>query len=82
MKVTRDSLIEDLLEAYPGVVRFLVQQGLPCVVCGEPFWGSLAELASEKHWSDQQIDQLVADLTAELMTRQQPKDGGALSDGR
>jgi len=50
------------VEAYPATVRFLINQGLPCVVCGEPFWGSVEELASGKGWDDPAIDKLVADL--------------------
>jgi hypothetical protein len=66
MKVSRDSLIEELMEAYPGLVRFLIIEGLPCVVCGEPFWGTLGELAQEKGWTEDRIQQLVDKLAAEM----------------
>jgi hypothetical protein len=55
-------LIEDLIERYPGAVGFLIEHGLPCVVCGEPFWGSLAELARDKGWDDAKIDELVQEF--------------------
>ncbi|MCP4685962.1 MAG: DUF1858 domain-containing protein [bacterium] len=57
--VSRDSLVEDLVKANPEVVRFLIIEGLPCVICGEPFWGSLGELASQKGWDDARIDRLI-----------------------
>jgi hypothetical protein len=57
--ISRDILIPDLIETYPRAVAFLIEHGLPCVVCGEAFWGSLAELAREKGWDDTRIDALV-----------------------
>lgn len=60
--VSRESSVEDLVKANPEVVRFLILEGLPCVVCGEPFWGSLEELARQKGWDDAQIDRLVGKM--------------------
>ncbi len=65
-KINRQSKVEDLVEAHPLVVRFLINQGLPCVVCGEPFWGSLEELAVGKGWDDAAIDQLVKTMQDEI----------------
>lgn len=55
-------LIEDLIERYPDAVGFLIEHGLPCVVCGEPSWGSLSELARDKGWNDAKIDELVREF--------------------
>lgn len=57
--ITKDIPIEDLIEAYPDAVGFLVEEGLPCVVCGEPFWGTLRELAEQKGLGEQQLQALV-----------------------
>lgn len=57
--VNRQSRVEELVEANREVVRFLIMEGLPCVICGEPFWGTLEELAQQKRWDDARIDQLV-----------------------
>ncbi len=54
--------IEDLIEAHPSAVGFFIGEGLPCVVCGEPFWGSVGDLARQKNWSDEQIGSLVSRL--------------------
>jgi len=64
--ITRETRTEDLVSAYPGVVGFLIEAGLPCVVCGEPFWGTLAELAVQKGWDDTAIDALVERLRSEF----------------
>jgi len=62
--IDRDIYIEELIEAYPDAVGFLIAEGLPCVVCGEPFWGTLAELARGRGFDDARIDALVAKFNA------------------
>ena len=57
--VSRESLVEELVRVNSDVVRVLILEGLPCVVCGEPFWGTLEELARQKGWDDAKIDSLV-----------------------
>lgn len=64
--IRRDSQIEDLIHAYKGLVGLLIRKGLPCVVCGDPFWGTLEELARQKGWDDVRIDKLVTELNEEL----------------
>ena len=59
MGINKDILIEDLVQAHPQAVRFLIENHLPCVVCGEPFWGTLEELARQEGWDDMRIDDLV-----------------------
>ncbi|MFZ5979307.1 MAG: DUF1858 domain-containing protein [Candidatus Zixiibacteriota bacterium] len=68
MSIKKDILIEDLVRTYPQAVRFLIENHLPCVVCGEPFWGSLEELARQEDWDDRRIDDLVARFNASLPT--------------
>lgn len=58
--------IEDLLDRYPGSVKLLIDKGLPCLVCGEPSWGTLEELAREKGWDDKAIIQLVEEMNHTL----------------
>ena len=57
--ITAESHVEELVERYPGTVKFLIAHGLPCVVCGEPFWGTLRELALQKGWTEDRIAELV-----------------------
>ncbi len=60
--ITKDMAIEELVKACPKAVGLLIEEGLPCVVCGEPFWGTVAELAGQKGWTEPQIDRLVEKL--------------------
>ena len=62
--IARDANVEELVNAYQGLVGLLIQEGLPCVICGEPFWGSLEDLALQKGWDDDRIDKLVDRLNA------------------
>ncbi|MBN2621663.1 DUF1858 domain-containing protein [candidate division WOR-3 bacterium] len=47
MDITKESLVEDVLKAHPGLARVFIQEGLPCLVCGESFWGTIEELARQ-----------------------------------
>ena len=45
MIITKESRVEDVLRAYPKLARVFIQEGIPCLVCGESFWGTIEELA-------------------------------------
>uniref|UniRef100_A0A7C6AGY4 DUF1858 domain-containing protein n=1 Tax=candidate division WOR-3 bacterium TaxID=2052148 RepID=A0A7C6AGY4_UNCW3 len=42
--ITGESRIEDILRDSPEKARIFVEFGVPCLVCGEPFWGTVREL--------------------------------------
>lgn len=48
MAITADSRVEEIVEKYPKAVGWLVGKGVVCMVCGEPFWGTLGELMEKK----------------------------------
>ncbi|MCK4721298.1 DUF1858 domain-containing protein [bacterium] len=48
-KITTDSNVEEFVEKHPKAVGWLVQHGIICVVCGEPFWGTLGDLMEKKN---------------------------------
>lgn len=54
--------IEELVENYPFSVRYLMEKGIRCIMCGEPIWGTLEEAALEKSFSRTEIDQFVSEL--------------------
>ena len=47
-RITAKTHFDELLAHYPSLSRTLIELGLPCQVCGEPYWGTLEELA-QKH---------------------------------
>ncbi|MCB2203766.1 DUF1858 domain-containing protein [bacterium] len=48
MDISRESIIEDLVEKYPDAVTFLMEKGIRCLRCGEPIWGTLGSAMDEK----------------------------------
>ena len=62
MVVTAETLVEDLVDQYPKVAGWLSKRGLRCVVCGEPFWGSMGELAREDGLDEARLEELLEDL--------------------
>ena len=48
LEIDENVRIEELVEALPVAVRILAERGIVCIRCGEPYWGTLKELAGEK----------------------------------
>lgn len=55
--ISKDTDIEDIVNDYPELVRPLKDYGIACVVCGEPVWGTLKEIAKLKNI--QNLDEIV-----------------------
>ena len=53
--ITKDIEIEDLVNDYPFSVKYLSEQGIRCIACGEPIWGTLEEAAKEKGFDDEKV---------------------------
>ena len=60
--IHKDTLIEDLIRELPQAVRYLKQHNIKCLECGEPIWGTLAEAAREKGYTDDDIAKFVDEL--------------------
>jgi hypothetical protein len=60
--VSKDILIEDLIEIFPGAITFLMEKGIRCLRCGEPAWGTLEDAAKEKGFDTETINSVVNDL--------------------
>ncbi len=74
MNITKEVTIEDLIEEVPSSVKYLMEQGIRCIVCGEPIWGSLEEAAEEKGFNNSDIEKFVGDL--QTLANNPDKDGG------
>ena len=62
MKITKDITIEELTEKVPASVKYLMKEGIRCIVCGEPIWGTLEEAAEEKGFGPEDIERFVNEL--------------------
>ncbi|HEC79386.1 MAG TPA: DUF1858 domain-containing protein [candidate division WOR-3 bacterium] len=49
MKITEQTSVEEIVAKYPGMTKVFIDFGLPCLVCGEPFWGTVEELARQNN---------------------------------
>lgn len=68
--VRRSITIEDLARDYPSVFRFMIEKGLPCIICGEPVWGTFEEVASRGRKSETEIDVLIEELKSRVQTEE------------
>ncbi len=67
--------VEVLVTAHPAAIGFLAQRGVLCVVCGEPFWGTLGELIAQRGLDTVQSQKMVTELSAFL--REQKSASGS-----
>ena len=65
-EITPDITVEELIDHYPASTKFLIDRGLPCIVCGEPVWGNLRELALDKKFTEAEITALTEALKAHI----------------
>ncbi len=71
-EITKDILIEELVNNYPFSVKYLMEKGIRCIMCGEPIWGTLEEAAKEKNFSDEEIQGFVDEMN-KLAAQQEPE---------
>lgn len=60
--IHKDMEIEELVTNYPFSVKYLMEQGIRCIACGEPIWGTLEEAAKEKGFDDNAIQGFVEEM--------------------
>ena len=68
--VRRSITIEDLARDYPSAVRFMIEKGLPCIICGEPVWGTFEEVARKSGKTEAEIDVLIEELKSRVQTEE------------
>ncbi|MBM4176228.1 MAG: DUF1858 domain-containing protein [Ignavibacteria bacterium] len=62
LQITKEVFIEDLIKIKPSSVKYLMEKGIRCLVCGEPIWGTLESAAQEKGFTRSEIETFVNDL--------------------
>ena len=61
--ITRTMTIEDLVQQVPEAVTYLMRNGIKCLACGEPIWGTLESAAKERGFGDEEIARFERELT-------------------
>jgi len=62
MEITKDITIEDLVSEVPESVKYLMDEGIKCIACGEPIWGTLEEAVFEKGYSEKDLEKFIIKL--------------------
>ena len=44
--ISKDTDIEDIVNDYPELIGSLKDYGIACIMCGEPVWGALEDIAT------------------------------------
>jgi methionine synthase II (cobalamin-independent) len=60
--IDKNITIEDLTTILPDSVVYLMKEGIRCLRCGEPIWGTLETAAKEKGFTDEDVERFVKDL--------------------
>ncbi len=60
--ITKDITIEELVDKIPESVQLLSKRGIICILCGEPVWGTLDELAKSKQFTNEQINEIELEI--------------------
>ncbi|NMB83018.1 MAG: DUF1858 domain-containing protein [Ignavibacteria bacterium] len=68
-KINKEIEIEELVKILPESVSYLMENGIRCLRCGEPIWGSLENAAKEKGFSDVEIENFTNELN-QLLNKQ------------
>lgn len=66
MTIEKNITIEELVEKYPFIVRFLAEKGIRCIACGEVIWGTLEEACIEKGFDSQKIKLILAEINEQI----------------
>lgn len=62
--ITKEIIIEELVERFPFSVKYLLDHKIRCIKCGEPIWGTLEEACLEKGFDQEKINFFVEELNA------------------
>ncbi len=46
-RIEAETHIDQILSEYPSLSRVFIEFELPCMVCGEPFWGTIEQLGNQ-----------------------------------
>ncbi len=65
-----DITVEDLIELLPEAVGILQKFGLVCIICGEPVWGTLKELASARKIGNEVLESIIIELNQKYTDHQ------------
>ena len=66
--VSLNTTIEELIDRFPEAVTYLMDQGIRCIRCGEPMWGTLGDAMAEKRIPADRQQELLSQLLSFVTT--------------
>lgn len=63
-KIDKNITIDELVNSYPESVNYLMKQGIRCIRCGEPIWGTLESASLEKGFDENDVHRFVIELNS------------------
>ena len=62
MEINKDITIEELTSIKPASVSYLMKNGIKCLACGEPIWGTLESAALDKGFNEKDIERFMEEI--------------------
>ena len=62
MKIKPEDLVEDVIQNYPQTVKVFMDFDFPCLICGEPVWGTIKENADRSGITGAKFQQMMEEL--------------------
>lgn len=63
-RIHAEMFVEELVNEYPKAVGILMEEGIVCIQCGEPVWGTLGDTIERKCIKD--VDRIIEKLNKYL----------------
>ncbi len=54
-----DDLVEDVIQKYPQTVKIFMDFDFPCLICGEPVWGTIRENADRNNITGEKFEEMM-----------------------
>jgi methionine synthase II (cobalamin-independent) len=64
MQIDLNTTIEEIVNKSSEAVKYLMDKKIRCIRCGEPIWGTLGDVLKEKGFSEDEIKQILEDLSS------------------
>ncbi len=65
-EIKPEDLVEDVIQKYPQTVKIFMDFDFPCLICGEPVWGTIKENADRNGITGEKFENMMKALNQSL----------------
>lgn len=58
-KIKPEDLVEEVIQKYPQTVKIFMDFDFPCLICGEPVWGTIKENADRSGITGEKFEKMM-----------------------